>query len=197
MVFKTVDGSLTNIFKKTEQISSGFNLASTEVTGFVKQFNRINSNQQFDRHWDRFLQGATNRDSNVALYFSELAEKGASAKASVEGVYTAILDGNTKGFKNVKSTMALFNQAQKSGADNAQAFAKAVSQSNANLGEYLSSVKSGEASLLGYIGKLVATKAATIALNVATSLLSAGIGLIAYIIQLITKPVNILSKGSI
>lgn len=75
MVFKTVDGSLTNIFKKTEQISSGFNLASNEVQSFVDNFNDINSNQKFDRPWERFLQGATNRDSNVALYFAELAER--------------------------------------------------------------------------------------------------------------------------
>ena len=150
MVFKTVDGSLTNIFKKTEQISSGFNLASTEVAGFVNQFNRINSNQQFDRPWERFLQGATNRDSNVALYFAELAEKGASAKASIEGVYAAILDGNTKGFANVKSTMTLFNQAQQSGADNAKAFAKAVSQSNTQLGNYLGGLNGAKASLVGY-----------------------------------------------
>ena len=175
MVFKTVDGSLTNIFKKTEQISSGFNLASTEVAGFVNQFNRINSNQQFDRPWERFLQGATNRDSNVALYFAELAEKGASAKASVEGVYAAILDGNTKGFANVKSTIALFNQAQQSGADNAKAFAKAVGQSNTQLGNYLGGLDGAKASLVGYGTQLAITTAKTIGLRAVTMALNAAL----------------------
>ena len=175
MVFKTVDGSLTNIFKKTEQISSGFNLASTEVAGFVNQFNRINSNQQFDRPWERFLQGATNRDSNVALYFAELAEKGASAKASIEGVYAAILDGNTKGFANVKSTMTLFNQAQQSGADNAKAFAKAVSQSNTQLGNYLGGLNGAKASLVGYGTQLAITTAKTIGLRAVTMALNAAL----------------------
>lgn len=175
MVFKTVDGSLTNIFKKTEQISSGFNLASTEVAGFVNQFNRINSNQQFDRPWERFLQGATSRDSNVALYFAELAEKGASAKASIEGVYAAILDGNTTGFANVKSTITLFNQAQQSGTDNAKAFAKAVGQSNTQLGNYLGGLNGAKASLVGYGTQLAITTAKTIGLRAVTMALNAAL----------------------
>lgn len=175
MVFKTVDGSLTNIFKKTEQISSGFNLASNEVQSFVDNFNDINSNQKFDRPWERFLQGATNRDSNVALYFAELAEKGASAKASVEGVYAAILDGNTKGFTNVKSSIELFNQAQQSGADNARAFAKAVGQSNTQLGNYLGGLDGAKASLVGYGAQLAITTAKTIGLQAVTMALNAAL----------------------
>lgn len=175
MVFKTVDGSLTNIFKKTEQISSGFNLASNEVQSFVDNFNDINSNQKFDRPWERFLQGATNRDSNVALYFAELAEKGASAKASVEGVYAAILDGNTKGFTNVKSSIELFNQAQQSGADNARAFAKAVGQSNTQLGNYLGGLNGAKASLVGYGTQLAITTAKTIGLRAVTMALNAAL----------------------
>lgn len=196
MVFKTVDGSLTNIFKKTEQISSGFNLASTEVTGFVKQFNRINSSQQFDLPWDRFLNGVTKRDSNVSLYFRELAEKGASAKASVEGVYEAILSGNTRGFANVKSTMALFNQAQQSGADNARDFAKAVGQSNTQLGGYLSTLgTNGTATLKGYTGYLVSATAKTIGLQLVTAALNVGISLaLNAIVWGITKVVNQMSE---
>lgn len=197
MVFKTVDGSLTNIFKKTEQISSGFNLASTEVTGFVKQFNRINSSQQFDLPWDRFLNGVTKRDSNVSLYFRELAEKGASAKASVEGVYEAILSGNTRGFKNVKSTMALFNQAQQSGADNARDFAKAVSQSNTQLGGYLSTLgTNGTATLKGYTGYLVSATAKTIGLQLATFTLNLAVNaLITGLGMLFVKGISLAING--
>lgn len=175
MVFKTADGSLTSIFKKTEQISSGFNLASTEVNSFVDQFNRINSNQQFDRPWERFLQGATNRDSNVALYFAEIAERGASARASVEGVYAAILDSNTKGFANVKSTITLFNQAQQSGSENAKAFASAVGQSNTQLGNYLGGLNGAKASLVGYGTQLAITTAKTIGLRAASMALNAAL----------------------
>ena len=172
MVFKTVDGSLTTIFKKTEQISSGFNLVSNEVQSFVDNFNDINSNQKFDRPWDRFLQGATNRNSNVALYFAEIAEQGASARASVEGVYAAILDGNTKGFANVKSTITLFNQAQQSGSENAKAFASAVGQSNTRLGNYLGGLNGARASLVGYGTQLAITTAKTIGLRAVTMALN-------------------------
>ena len=172
MVFKTVDGSLTTISKKTEQISSGFNLASNEVQSFVNNFNDINSNQKFDRPWDRFLQGATNRNSNVALYFAEIAEQGASARASVEGVYAAILDGNTKGFANVKSTITMFNQAQQSGSENTKAFASAVGQSNTQLGNYLGGLNGAKASLVGYGTQLAITTAKTIGLRAASMALN-------------------------
>lgn len=115
--------------------------------------------------------------------FKELAEKGASAKASVEGVYAAILDGNITGFANVKSTIELFNQAQQSGADNARAFAKAVGQSNTQLGNYLGGLDGAKASLVGYgtqlaitTAKTIGLRAVTMALNVALSWgISAGI----------------------
>lgn len=174
MVFKVVDNNLTTVFNKVQSVSNGFDLASSNIENFVDGFNRLNSQQNFGSRWESFLDGASSLNSNVSLYFQELAEKGASARASVEGVYAAILDGNTKGFANVKSTMTLFNQAQQSGADNAQDFAKAVSQSNTQLGGYLSTLGiEGTATLKGYTGYLVSATAKTIGLQLATVALNA------------------------
>lgn len=176
MVFKVVDNNLTTVFNKVQSVSNGFDLASSNIENFVDGFNRLNSQQNFGSRWESFLDGASSLNSNVSLYFQELAKQGSSAKASVEGVYAAILDGNTKGFANVKSTMTLFNQAQQSGADNAQAFAKAVSQSNTQLGGYLSTLDNGKASLKGYTGYLVTTTVKTIGLRLATAALNAVAG---------------------
>ena len=54
-------------------------------------------------------------------------------------------------------------------------FIDAVKKGNINLGNYLSTVKSGKASMGGYVLSLIKAKAATIALNVATTLLNAGL----------------------
>lgn len=173
MVFKVVDNNLTTVFNKVQSVSNGFDLASVNIENFVDGFNRLNSQQNFGSRWESFLDGASSLNSNVSLYFRELAEKGASAKASVEGVYEAILSGNTRGLANVKSTMALFNQAQKSGSDNARDFAKAVGQSNTQLGSYLGGLNGAKASLVGYGTQLAITTVKTIGLQAAAMALNA------------------------
>lgn len=175
MVFKVVDNNLTTVFNKVQSVSNGFDLASSNIENFVDGFNRLNSQQNFGSRWESFLDGASSLNSNVSLYFQELAEKGASAKASVEGVYAAILDDNTKGFTNVKSSIELFNQAQQSGADNARAFAKAVGQSNTQLGNYLGGLDGAKASLVGYGTQLAITTAKTIGLRAVTMALNAAL----------------------
>lgn len=172
MVFKTVDGHLTSVFNKVEKVKTGLTLTNDEVQQLVSEFNQFNSKQNFGQDYEKFIKDVTNENLNVSLMFSELAEKGASAKASVEGVYAAILDGNTKGFTNVKSSIELFNQAQQSGADNAKAFAKAVGQSNTQLGNYLGGLNGAKASLVGYGTQLAITTAKTIGLRAVTMALN-------------------------
>lgn len=165
MVFKVVDDNLTTIFNKTQSISNGFSLASNSVGRFVDGFNRLNTQQNFGSRWDSFINGATSANGNMAAYFEDLAKQGASARASIEGVYTAILNGNTRGFGNVKSIIATFNSLN---SDNQKAFASAVGQTNTQLGNYLTNLNSANASMRGYVGQLVATTAKTIALRAVT-----------------------------
>ena len=163
------------MFNKVQSVSNGFDLASTNIENFVDGFNRLNSQQNFGSRWDSFLDGTSSLNSNVTLYFQELAERGASARASVEGVYAAILDGNTKGFANVKSTITMFNQAQQLGSENAKAFASAVGQSNTQLGNYLGGLNGARASLVGYGTQLAITTAKTIGLRAASMALNAAL----------------------
>ncbi len=174
MVFKTVDGHITNIFNKVDKLNTGFELTNGEIQDFVDRFNELNSNQSFGQEYTDFIAEMTNRNFNVSQMFDDISKQGASARANVKDFYAAILDGNTKGFANVKSTMTLFNQAQQSGADNARDFAKAVSQSNTQLGGYLSTLGTeGTATLKGYTGYLVSATAKTIGLQLATVALNA------------------------
>ena len=195
MVFKFLNiETLVNYKKGVQRIIDV--PVQEKISKWVDSFNVFNSvastsTQKFDDFY-------TTLDGNdlVIDYFKSIQDQGVGVKASMDGVYKSLI-GETHGFKNAKAIISGYNKITDQTGKTQHNYANLVGESNTIFGEYLSSVKSGEASLLGYIGKLVATKAATIALNVATSLLSAGIGLIAYIIQLITKPVNILSKGSI
>lgn len=170
-MFKVVDDNLTTIFNKTQNISNGFSLASDSVSRFVDGFNRLNTQQNFGNRWDSFLNGAASANGNMASYFEDLAKQGASARASIEGVYAAILGGNTRGIGNVKSVIATFNSLNPA---NQKAFATAVGQTNAQLGSYLTNLNGSNASLKGYTLQLVvsttktlALKAASIALNMA------------------------------
>ena len=170
MVFKVIDNNLTTIFNKTQTISNGFNLASNSVNNFVDGFNRLNTQQNFSSRWDSFRNGATSANGNMATYFEDLAKQGASARASIEGVYAAILDGNTRGIGNVKSVIATFNSLNPA---NQKAFATAVGQSNVQLGNYLMNLQTGTASMREYAGQVVQTTAKTIGLQVASTALKA------------------------
>lgn len=196
MVFKTVDGHLTSVFNKVEKVKTGFNLTNDEIQKFINSFNNFNSEQDFGQEYTDFIAEMTNRNFNVSQMFDDISKQGASARANVKDFYAAILDGNTKGFSNVKSTMALFNQAQQSGSENAKAFASAVGQSNTQLGGYLSTLGTeGTATLKGYIGYLVSATAKTIGLQLATAALNVGISLaLNAIVWGITKVVNQMSE---
>ena len=195
MVFKFLNiETLVNYNKGVQRIIDV--PVQEEISKWIDKFNVLNSvastsTQEFDDFYTKL------KDNDLVIdYFKSIQDQGMGVKASMDGVYKSLI-GETHGFKNAKAVISGYNKITDQTGKTQHNYANLVGESNTIFGEYLSSVKSGEASLFGYIGKLVATKAATIALNVATSLLSAGIGLIAYIIQLITKPVNILSKGSI
>lgn len=171
MVFKTVDGQLTSIFSKVEKINTGFNLTGNEIQKYIDKFNKFNLTQSFGNDYTAFLDKVSNKNLNVSLMFEELAKQGASAKASIQGVYAAILDGNTTGISNIKSVISAFNQIDPT---NQQAFASAVGQTNAQLGSYLGGLNGAKASMLGYAtettiatAKTMALRAATMALNTA------------------------------
>ena len=62
MVFKVVDGHLTNMFKTTQKLSTGFSTATTNLNGYVDAFSRLNSKQNFGERWTNFLNGMNRLD---------------------------------------------------------------------------------------------------------------------------------------
>ncbi len=173
LVFKSIDGQLTTIFKSVDRINVGFSETSGEIDKLISQFNTLNIEQDTSALRD-FYDGVASKNTDVADMFKNIAKQGAEATASVQDFYTVILDGNTSGFKNVKSVIETFNSVDPS---HQQDFANAVGQTNGQLGKYLSNVQVGSASMAGYGKQIVATTAKTIGLQVATTALNAAISL--------------------
>lgn len=194
-VFKVIDGNLTSIFAKTKVVTSGFRLATNQVNTYIDTFNKINANQSFGKEWNDFLNETGNINGMLPTYFQEIAQQGASARASVEGFYVALLNGNTKGIANVRSVINAYNQVQQTGRTNSIAFANAVSQSNIQLGMYLTKLDGTKASMIKYNAILVATKARTIALKIVSMALNTAISIgitagISALIGVISSEIN-------
>ena len=192
MVFKVIDGNLTSIFNKTQNIANGFNIASNSINSYANAFNRLNTQQNFGARWDTFLSGMDKANPKLVTYFQDLAKQGASARASIQDMYAVLLDGNTRGIGNVKSIISAFNQVNPA---NQQAFAQAVGQTNAQLGIYLSNLNGAKASMSGYAGSLVATTAKTVALKTTSMILNGALSAVVSLIiggaiSAVTKLVN-------
>lgn len=100
-----------------------------------------------------------------------------------------------KSLGNVKSILNEYNSEMAETGLKQEDFIKSVSQSNPVLGKYLSNVETGKAKMSGYVGSLIAAKAATIGLQLATTALNAvismGIGwAISSFIGMISEAIN-------
>lgn len=82
-----------------------------------------------------------------------------------------------KSLGNVKAILNEYNSEMTKTGLSQEDFIKSVSQSNPVLGKYLSNVETGKAKMSGYVGSLIAGKAATIGLQLATTALNAVISM--------------------
>lgn len=100
-----------------------------------------------------------------------------------------------KSLENVKAILNEYNSEMAKTGLEQKDFIKSVSQSNPVLGKYLSNVETGKAKMSGYVGSLIAGKAATIGLQLATTALNAvismGIGwAISSFIGMVSEAIN-------
>lgn len=193
MVFKNIDGQLTSVFNKTQKVNSGFAMTGEEISDIVGRFNKLNLEQNTNG-LIKFYDGIETKNANVADMFRDVAKQGATAQASIKGVYAAILDGNTTGLGNVKSIIDKFNSL--SDTSHQKDFAKAVGQTNSQLGRYLSNVQTGSANIFKYGKQVAAATAKTIGLRVATIALNTALnfGISLLISSAITALSNYINK---
>lgn len=104
---------------------------------------------------------------------------GTDERATQEG-YNRFLSQTAHGYEGCTSAIKQFNAMQAQGTDQQNAYAQAIGTGNAHLGNYLTNLNGGTATMRGYIGSLVKAKVATIGLQAASMALNmalvAGIG---------------------
>lgn len=187
LIFKVIDNNrdIGNIF------SDVFSKTSKEKYDYDDSFKqRI---QQDTNALDGYQQKINNGVTNTKKLQKALA--GASAEARVfaetglragQSVESFVVNqkqaqiataAQNKSLGNVRALINTYNSDSlktELGLEHQQ-FAEGVTQSNLVLGEYLSKTEAGKATMGGYIRSLVAAKAATLGLKVATTALNMGI----------------------
>ena len=153
-VGNTVNSEIIQPFANAEQVIWKYNQA-------------IQHNSLTQKGWDRLL---AQSDDGLRTYLTSIKGKSASMDS-----YNTSLNGNFVGLKNVNSAINEYNSLSSKGATAQGNFAQAVSVSNKNLGNYLTSSNGATASTWGYYSSLVAAKVGTIALKVATVALNAAL----------------------
>ena len=191
-----LDGTLDNFRNRFSK-----NVITDQTDQIIADFKNLNSEFQVTAEdMDDLAERAKNLgESQLSKTFADWAREGEEAQISIEGIYTAILDGNTKGLGNVLDVIKTYNESID--PDDQEAFANAVSETNINLGQYLRTVKTGEASFTGYAGALIKTTAKTVGLTVATTALNTAISLgasliVSAIISSISNAIHFFEQSS-
>ena len=172
----SVLSSLSNLSNnKVFTYSSGFNKSiSQDVISLQNLQTAINGGIDKTEALERVMAGA----SSSAIAF---ARNNDINRGSIRGFVTdqrmaqVSMMASNKSIRSADSIIKTYNGNLTKLKLNQQQFKDAVSSSNPVLGNYLNSVKSGEASTKGYIASLVGAKVASIGLQVATMLLNAAL----------------------
>ena len=204
MIFSTIEDEatlsghrITNIFS---QVASSIRtaLSSAQGVSFGSSFTASLTNDQIalQNFINELARGTpmeqafanTMREASVAA--QQYAQNTNVASLSVDNFVTqqkmsqvsSLAQGKSLG--NIKTLLNEYNSslsATANGVTNCglkQAdFVNSVGQSNSILGKYLTGLNGANASMKGYIGTLIASKAATIGLRIATTALNAVIGM--------------------
>ena len=128
----------------------------------------------FDFAMDKYLSNASKAAQDFAKSWDLSNEAlGEFSKKQVET--TGVISKTSSSMTNAKNIISAYNNLVDESGTTQQKFASAISTFNPQLGNYLSGLKSGEASLAGYGVQLVAATAKTVALEAATLMLNAAL----------------------
>ncbi len=168
--------SICTIFK-TDNLKSFFGSANKNITQpfanaeqVIWKYNQaIAHNSLTQQGWERIL---AQSDDGLKSYLTSI--KGTTATTTA---YTATLNSNFTGFKNVSAGITQYNALASKGATEQQAFSNAVAATNTSFGKYLAGLNGGKASLAGYGASLVGATVKTIGLTAASMALNAAVSM--------------------
>lgn len=119
----------------------------------------------------------SNASAAAQVFGKKMIESGASVEDFVkqQKMSEVSLAAQSTRLSDVKNLFDEYNLGCKNTGLAQQDFVKAVGESNRVAGNYLSGLNGGQATMRGYVGSLIAAKAATIGLQAATMALNVGI----------------------
>ena len=125
---------------------------------------------------DNMLDGVSDKAKALAESTKLTNETiGEFSRGSLENA--GIIDKNASAMSNAKSMIEHYNTTFAKSKDLQKDYANSISSFNPVMGNYLSGLKNGEASLGGYVVKLVGAKVATIGLQIATTAMNAALSM--------------------
>lgn len=192
-------GGIKSFFKPNSETTKMPIATPEQVTALAYQYSVAASKEPFHVTGNAIADAANSVEHNktiITTAFKAVTDTGKTANASLQEYaktcqttgqaittsgYAKFLGtmGYTKGKSNVGEVMKQYNtiaaQTGKSTADIGlaqQQFANIIGESNAKLGTYLGNLKTGQATMRGYVGSLVAAKAASLGMQMATMALN-------------------------
>lgn len=175
-----------NLFKSGANFISGIETGKFSYSsGFVKQLqadvSALHSFQQAVKNGADATTAIGTAMQNASMAAKNLATNNKITQASIRDYITLQKQSqvtnlaSSSSFKDQVAVIKAYNNSMQTTRLTQDQFREAVNASNPALGKYLSGVKSGDASIKGYIASLVGAKLATIGLQVVTTALNAAI----------------------
>lgn len=173
-------GSFGNKEKKEKGImTDSFTASLNSDISAINSFNEAIANGQGrSQAFESCLASASNSAKEYAKSIADgalssetFSKNMVSSQVAIKAAETA-QGGLINRIRSAKSIINEYNNECKNTGMSQKDFAAAVGQGSSTWGKYLSGLNGAKASLLGYCGYLIKTKAATIALNVATTALN-------------------------
>lgn len=156
--------------------SSQFNSTLGSDTVAIQSYiNAVNNGSTTTQAFEMHMRGASTAAQTYvqSMNFATLSTDAYVQQAKMAEIATM---AQNKSFTSVRSILNTYNTGLSEVGLSSQQFIQSVAQANSVLGRYLANVGVGNATMRGYVGTLIAAKAATIGLRIAQTALNAVIG---------------------
>lgn len=156
--------------------SSQFNSTlSSDTVAIQSYINAVNNGSTTTQAFEMHMRGASSAAQTYvqSMNFAALSTDAYVQQAKMAEIATM---AQNKSFTSVRSILNTYNTGLSEVGLSSQQFTQSVAQGNSALGRYLANVGVGNATMRGYVGTLIAAKAATIGLRIAQTALNAAIG---------------------
>lgn len=169
-MFKTINGDLTVLGHTLLSVNKGINntikASNLQIASFDKLGLKLDSyNKKYVGN--AALQERLRSRSPKNTFTSYVQSLGTDESATREG-YDQFLAKTAHGYDGCSKAIENFNAMQEKGVEQQNAYAHAIGTGNSHLGQYLTNLEGGTATIGGYVKYLVKAKVATIGLQAAS-----------------------------